>query len=426
MKNNVTTRIIKAIFFGIGGAAISKAILMIFNLIIARLVDETSYGVFSIINNTVQTFTVFAGAGLGVSASRTIALYREKNEELTGIIIKTLIVFTCILSLFVSMIMFIYSKKISLILSSNVDISNYLRLTSLTIFCTSVVLILQSVLQGFEEFKKIAFVQVIINSFNLIIGFFCTYYFRILGAVTSLLVLQLLLLLAYWFIIKRIIKKKHIKLKFKITKEVKSCIINVAIPAFLSSIFVIPIIWFTNFKFTNLNGYEEFAAFSVCLQWFTILNYLPQQLGQVKPIYTQLYSNGDFNRLKQIILKMMRFSILFSLLIALILMFFSGLILSTYGKFYVEYRLPFVIMLIASVFYAIQSQYGNFFHAIGKIWASLFLNIIWAISFVICFFIFYKKGVLGYSIAYLISYFIYGIISTVYFIKIINRKKELK
>ena len=82
--------------------------------------------------------------------------------------------------------------------------------------------------------------------------------------------------------------------------------------------------------FTKQNGYEEFAAFSVCLQWFTILNYLPQQLGQVKPIYTQLYDDKKIKELKKVVNKMMLFSIGFAIIVAVILMFGSSIILSIY------------------------------------------------------------------------------------------------
>lgn len=425
MQGKTGKRIFMAIFFGVGGTIVSKALLMLFNVIAARLLSETKYGIYSIINNTVQTFTVFAGAGIGVTLTRYVALYRDKNKALAGIIIKTLLLFNIILSLIVAVCMFIFSVPLSHILSENLDISLYLKITSLTIFFTSFALILQSILQGFEEFKKIACYQVLSNFLMVIFGIVLTFFWGITGTVVTLMILQILMSIFFGIIIKKRVKNDEIVLKFELNDKVKEAIKIVAIPAFLASIFVVPILWITNFQFTKFNGYEEFAAFSVCLQWFTILNYLPQQLGQVKPIYTQMYDNGEIEKLKQVVKKMMKFSICFVSIVAICLVVASPILLSAYGSFYTNYKLPFIIMIISSIFFAIQSQYGSIFQAIGKIWMCLCLNVLWSVVFIFCFIFLFRLGAIGYTLSYLISYAFYSIISLICFYKIVL-KKEVK
>lgn len=423
-KSNITNRFINAILFGVCGAAISKGLLMLFNIIISRMLGETQYGIYSIINNTVQTFTVFSGAGIGVTLTRYVALYREKDKKLAGIVINTLLVFNIVLSLVVSILIFIFSSSISSLISDSMDISIYIKITSFTIFFTSIMSILQSILQGFEEYRKIAIAQIASSVIILLVGIFITKFYKVPGTIVSLLLLNLVMAIFFGILISNILKKKDIILKFKINATVKEAINKVAIPAFLATIFVVPLLWVTNFIFTNKNGYEEFAAFSVCLQWFTILNYLPQQLGQVKPIYTQLYDEGRIIELKKTVKRMIMFSTSFAIIVSFILMIGSAFILKIYGKFYVSYVLSFVIMLISSIFYSIQSQYSSILQAIGKIWMCLGLNIIWSICFIISFSMLYVYGTLGYTLVYLISYFIYSIISVISFNTII--KKSLK
>lgn len=423
-ESNIAKRFINAILFGIGGAAISKGLLMLFNIVVSRMLGETQYGVYSIINNTVQTFTVFAGAGIGVTLTRYVALYRDKDKTMIGIVLNTLLVFNTILSLVVAIIVFIFSNSISNLISGEINISIYIRITSGTIFFTSIMLILQSILQGFEEYKKIAAAQIISNVVMLLIGVIITKFYKITGTIISLLLLNLVMTIFFAILIINIIKKKNIVLKFEINDTVKEAIKKVAIPAFLASVFVVPLLWITNFIFTNKNGYEEFAAFSVCLQWFTILNYLPQQLGQVKPIYTQLYSECRLKELKKCVNKMMKFSISFAVIISIILMIISTIILKAYGEFYISYTMPFIIMLVASIFYAVQSQYGSILQAIGEIWVCFTLNMIWAVVFILCFLLLNNRGALGYALTYLISYFIYSVISYIYFNNIVLKKDK--
>lgn len=330
VNSEIRKRFFYAILFGIGGAVVSKAFLMIFNMIVSRLLGETQYGIYSLINNTVQTFTVFAGAGIGVTLTRYVALYRDKDKEMAGIVIKTLTIFNIVLSVIIGVLVFVFAKDISNLINENVDITMYIKITSGTIFFTSVASILQSTLQGFEEYKKISIAQMISNVVMILVGVFTTKIYGVAGSIISLMILQIVTSIFFIVSIKNIMTKKNIKLKFEINETIREAIKKVAIPAFGASIFVVPLLWVTNSMFTKQNGYEEFAAFSVCLQWFTILNYLPQQLGQVKPIYTQLYDDKKIKELKKVVNKMMLFSIGFAIIVAVILMFGSSIILSIY------------------------------------------------------------------------------------------------
>lgn len=425
-RNKVYSRIIKALVFGAGGAIISKGILMIFNIIIARITTSSQYGIYSIINNTVQTFTIFAGAGLGATLSRYVALYREKNKQMAGIMIKTLVIFNLITSIIVAILIYIFSGKLSNLISQSVNISNYLKLTSIIILFTSLSLVFQNILQGFEKYNKIALYQLISNIIMLITGTILTIKLKTTGAVLSLLILNVATCIFFYVMTKRTLNESQIKLSFEINDAVKKSIKNVALPAFLASIFVVPIIWITNSMFTKVNGYSEFAAFSVCLQWFTILNYIPQQFGQVKPIYTQLYDNKNIQEFKKVTKKMIIFSMLFSFLAAIILVIVSTFILKTYGNYYLNYKVAFIIMLITSVIYSIQSQFGSIFYAIGKIWMSFILNVLWAIIFVFSFLLLNSKGVTGYALTYFISYFIYSIFSIICFCKVVKERSVNK
>lgn len=427
VKNEeLLSRVIKAIGFGAGGAVISKGLLMLFNIVVARILSEQEYGAYSLINNTVQTFIVFAGAGIGVTLTRYAALYRRKNKKIAGTIIGTLLLINTIISFIISIIVFIFSDKIAVLLNSDINITNLLRITSATIFFTSVVSILQGLLQGFEEYKRNAIIQIVSNVFNLLIGTIVAKLFGIVGAVTALLILQIIMFVIMQLNLHIILKNNKIKLKYKIIEEVKEAIIKITIPSFLASIFVIPLMWFTNFFFSSKIGLEEFAAFSVCVQWFNIINYIPQQFGQLKPIYTQLYDDNNFKELKKYLNKIIILTVSFSVLCTLLFILARTVILSSYGEFYTNFRLPFSIMMFTTILFAIQSQYGSVFQAIGKSWICFALNCIWAISYIILFFTLYNKGIIGYAYTYFVSYAIYAIISSiVFYITLKNREKEV-
>lgn len=410
-KNDNVIRIVRALFFGITGAAGAKILLMIINILIARLISNQDYGVYSLLNNTVQTFVLFAGAGIGITLTRYTAIYQNKDKNKAGYMIKTLSVVNIVLSAIVSITILVFSDYISQLLSKEINISIYIKIISITIFFSSLALLWQSVLQGFEEFKRVAKIQITCHIMALIISVIITMLWKLNGAVISMLLLQLLLFIFSINTTKRICKDKKIELKTRFDGEIKYAIKNVSIPAFLSSIFVNPVIWITNFLFIKKFGYEEFAGFSICLQWMYIVNYIPQQLNQVKPIYTQLYDSGQVNTMKKTVNKLTIFSILLVIIVVSILSILKDFILRLYGEFYLAFGSTFITLLITNIFIVIQSQNFSVFQAIGEFWKCLILNGIWAGAFLIAFILLYGKGSLGYATAYLISYIIYSIIS---------------
>ena len=423
-QNVLIKRMLKVLIYGIGGAVFAKGITLLINILIARIINEQEYGIYSLINNTVQTFTLFAGAGIGVTLTRDIALYRNKDKKLAGILIKTLAVFNIVLSAIIALLVFIFSEQISGVLSDEVNIAFYLRITAFSVFFTSVSLVWQSVLQGFEKFKNIAVIQVINNIVILILSIILTKLFSITGAIVSLLLLQVFNFIAMYMISKKHINKADITLKLEFNNVVKESIFKHAIPAFLSGVFVLPVLWFTNITYTQAHGYESFALFSVCLQWLTIINYIPQQLGQAKPIYTQLYAEKKYNDFKKIITRMIGISIIFSVLAVLVLSLGNRIILNAYGQTYTNAKIPFIIMIVTSVFMTVQSQFGVIYQAIGKFWTCFALNALWGVLFIALFFALLQFGIIGYALTYLISYIVYASISYIVYIYIIKKGEE--
>lgn len=425
LQSDLIKRILKAITFGIGGMAIAKGILLLINMVVARLLDKQNYGAYSLINNTVQTFLLFASAGLGITLTRYVALYRDKNKDLVGILIKSLLIINIILSAIISIFIFVFSSNLSEILNIDFDISIYLKITAFVIFFASLALIWQSMLQGFEKFKSLAISQIFSHIFTLIITFIITKFFGLMGAIISLLILQIMSFITMFIAGKKIIQDSEIKLRCQFMHpEVKKAIRNFTIPAFLSSVFIMPLTWYTNVTFTRECGYEQYAAFSICIQWLTIINYLPQQLGQVKPIYTQLYDEGKIEEFKKVVYKMIQFSALFSIVISIILGILNQFILEIYGNEYKGAGIAFIIIMVTSIFMTVQTQFGAVYQAIGKVWLSFSLNAIWAIVFLLLFYTFLQYSIMGYALTYLTSYMVYGIISYIVFYRKIIRERR--
>ena len=85
--SEIGLRLARGIFWSIGGATISRALMLLAMMLVARFLGKTEYGELGMIQSTVGMFGVFAGFGLGMTATKHVAEYRRKDPERAGRII---------------------------------------------------------------------------------------------------------------------------------------------------------------------------------------------------------------------------------------------------------------------------------------------------------------------------------------------------
>jgi len=414
-------RVSKAIIFGVGGAVSSRVLMMLTTVVVARVLSKDLYGKYSLINSTVQLFVLFAGMGIGATLNRYTALYYKSDKKKVGQIITTLYIFTILLSLALSVTLFIISKSISLWTTNNIELTGYFRLTAGTVFFTAISSIEQSILQGMEKYKTNAKIQIITCMISLIFSSIFVFLLNLKGSIIALLLTQILNFVLLRKAVKKELEINNIQLEICFNNEIKDAILHFTIPSFISSIFVLPVTWLNNMLLVKYSGFSEMAIFSIALQWFTILTYIPNQLGQVRPIYTDYYARNKKSELKNIIYKLTGYSTGLVVIISLGILIFGRYILLMYGSSYVNNYLIFAIMILTSVIVASQSQVGALIQASGKMWLGFFLNIIWAFILYISFYFMRDLGSLGYAIAYSISYAVHTINSFIVLFVILRR-----
>lgn len=424
LSNPIASRVVNAVVFGVGGAVFSRALTMLSQIIIARMLGKNEYGQFSLINNTVHMFVLFAGMGLGATLLRYTAIYYREQKEKAGKFITTLTIMCSFLAFFTSLLVFVLAKPLSFWLTGDNTLTILLQITSVTIFLCALAEIGKSTLQGMEKYRLIARIQIIVGFVGLPILFLMSKSFNIKTAIIWFLFVQLLNFILIIMVLLKEIFEQKIKFRIKADKEILEAISSFTLPAFLSSFFVIPVMWYANTLLARHAGFAEVAIFAVAVQWLNILTYLPSQLGQVRPIYTDLHVRHKFQELKNLIFSMTKASLTLVIPAAILLITFSKYLLLLYGTAYVDGQTVFIIMMIAALFIALQSQIGAVLQAIGRMWHGFMLNVIWAINLIVIFLLLLDYGALGFSIAYMISYAIHAILSIVILAKIFKMEQE--
>lgn len=411
-------RIWDAIIYGVGGAVGSRFLILLSGILVSNIVGKTSYGEFSHVNSTVTLFVTFSGLGISSTLTRFIAINKEDKMKI-GKIIGSFGTIVSFFSIIMSLIMFLLAEQISFLTTENGDLSFYYQIGSLAMLFASLSSVQQSALLGFEQYKKSAIIELFRCFIYVIAAYFLSKSHGVTGAILALMlgfILKFILMLLVNVIYNY---KNHIKLGFIFDKEIRHILFTFTIPAFISALFVIPINWISNSLLVRNTSFDELAIFSVAQQWMTIITYIPSQLGQMRPIYADLYSRKQYKTLFKTVKKFTFISVLLVFGVSGLALIFAKPLLGLYGENYSEGVLAFRIMMIVAFVIVTQAQLGTVFETINKMWTGFTLNLVWSIILLGSFSYFVMYGSLGYALAYLIAYTCHVIVSYIilYFIR---------
>jgi O-antigen/teichoic acid export membrane protein len=74
-------RLASGVFWSTAGAVISRGLMLAAWVLVARMLGKTGYGELGMIQSTVGMFGVFAGFGLGLTATKHVAEFRRSNPD---------------------------------------------------------------------------------------------------------------------------------------------------------------------------------------------------------------------------------------------------------------------------------------------------------------------------------------------------------
>lgn len=348
-------RILSAIFYSLFGTAGAKVLQLICQILISRTIGQDAYGQFSMINSTVSLFVLFAGAGVEATLTRYISLYRNQSNKI-GKIGGTIIIGVIMFAFLVSMFLFIFSNTVSMWSCGEKVLGNYFKITAATVLFTVIAAVFRSFLIGLENYKNVAFLELFSTIIYVLTSTLLTRTFGIIGAIASLGVLHLIRLICFGRKVFLYCRENKILLHLCYDREIIDVLLKFTLPAFVASIFVIPVNWFVNSLITKSFGFSEMAIYSVAMQWKTFIIYIPTQMNQLRPIYADLYGKRETKKLNKLLFKSSVGS--FGIVLPFVLMgiFFRHVILSFYGAHYVNGRAVFSIIMLTMIPYSLQMQ----------------------------------------------------------------------
>ena len=400
----IGSRLTRGVFWSMAGSVISRGLMLCATVLVARMLGKTVYGELGMIQSTVGMFGVFAGFGLGLTAIKHVAEFRQSDPERAGRIIGLSGLFAMGTGGLMALGLFIFAPWLAEHTINAPHLSGVLRIGALILFINALNGAQTGALAGFEAFKTIAHVNLFVGLISFPILVAGAYFGGLTGAVWALAINLCFNWLLNHLALRKEARRYSVPFSFRNCGRELPVLWSFALPATLSGIMVGPIQWACNAMLVNQHeGYGEMGIFNAALVFQSFLLFVNGMLSA--PLLSMLSNVGSAknNRLETA-------NILSSwcvgLFPAIVLLCFPEIVDMLFGEQFQSHslRVTFAIVMFYTCILTYRAGLLRVLQSKGLLWLGLCNNVFWAVVLLPTAYLFVKYGAVGLASSFAIAY----------------------
>ena len=361
----IASKLVKDSFWAIFGNIIGKGLALAAGIIVARFLGKEIFGEYGIIRNTLLSIAIFSTFGLGYTATKYVAEYKNSKPEYLHLILRYSRNITLAVSGVMATGLFITADYVADNILEAPHLTIPLRLVSVWIVFNAVTTMQIGVLAGFSEFKGMARINTIIGLFTFIASVILTYFYQLNGALTALLLTQIL----NWYLNYRLVEKNLLtgnKIEVKDRLLLKE-MLNFSLPVALQEILYPITSWLTSLILIRLSSYGELGLYAAAMQWNAFILFVPGILRNV--ILAHLAESSKKELQHDRIMKLtLLLSFIMTFIPFLLVFTFSNFITSFYGISFTGLKAVINIAVFTTIFTSLSNVYTQAYLSKGMNW----------------------------------------------------------
>jgi O-antigen/teichoic acid export membrane protein len=417
-SGSLSSRFARGAFWSLIGMMISQALALGASIVTARLLGKVGLGELGMINSTVGLFGTFAGLGLGLTATKYVAQFRQHEPERASKILGLSQLTALVSGGSITLVLFIFAPTLAAQTLNAPHLGNILRLGCGLLFVNALNGAQTGALAGFEAFRAIARVNLLQGLLNFPVMIAGTWLFGLPGAVGGMVIAAA----GGWRLNRLALhgecKQAGIPLVYRGSTSEWPVLWKFSVPAVLSGALVGPAVWLANTILVNQpGGYGELGLLNAANNWRTLLLFLPGVFGQVAlPIMSSVmgtpHQTQDFHKTIDLT-QSLALAVVFP--VGALLMFASDWVMRLYGSAFTEGSAILIGTVCSAMIGCIEVILGTIIRSQGRMWLVFLISVIWGlglIGFVIVFAQSWGAKSIAFGMAF--SHFLITVFSLLY------------
>jgi len=408
INSPLRVRLVRGALWSVIDTGFTRGSALIISIVVARTIGREHFGQFGVVQGTVGLFGVFAGLGMGVTATKYVAELRTSEPLRTGRILGLSMLLAVVSSCVICAVLVATAPWLARTTLASAEVGSLLRVGSgLLLFCVLNGAVCGA-LYGFEAFKSVAIVDVVAGIVGCGVVIAGVLIDGVRGAILGLVVGDAMQFLGYSFFLRRELRNHGLSIIYKRCFTEWPVLARFSLPALLAGAMTGPVNWVCSAIVVNQHdGYAQMGLFNAANQWRGAIMLLPLTLSTpFLPVLSSLFGK-ERGKYSKVLLTGIAVNASLALIAAAGVILFSHVIMASYGKEFAS-GTPVLIYLVLSA--AITSSVWSVGQAItssGRMWWGFGINIVWAIALITSLWVFRYQGAYGYALASLFAYSIH-------------------
>jgi len=363
-KEDVNVRVVKGTGFLFLGAIIGYLTSFFYRIILARGLDPSSYGIFSLVVTLIGIFTTIFSLGISEALTKFIS-ENTTDKTRTNRIFSTGAIIIFVTALTAALLMFLLSDFFATTVFNSPLATTPFRIGALALFFTLANKLYSGVLKGYQRMGLVSISNLTEKVSKLAFTLLFFYLnFELFGAVWAYTISFFCMSTFLYFAYKHTTKLKMAKFNPETSKRLLRFGVPLLISLVASSIFG----WTDTFFIGVFRTSADVGQYNAALPVVGILAMVAIALGTAMfPAISQINAKKDKEKIASIMNRSLKYAIYFILPAATgAILLAENLIILLFTTEYARSILPFKLLGIVAVFISLIAILRNFMAGMGK------------------------------------------------------------
>lgn len=410
-QSNLVRRFLRGAGWSLAGSVLTQVVTLVTMLFLVRLLGKENYGKFVLVQTTLNMIGIFAGFGIGATATRYVAAFKRTEPQRLGCILALNEWVVLCFGLLGTLLLVVLAPPLSTHVLNTPALSSPLAIAAGAALFSALDGYQKSILIGFEDLRAFALGSVLGVTAGAPVLLYLVSQHELQGAALGLVFMATIQAAISRYQVVRSLRRSQIHLDYRNAYTEWRIIRDFSLPALVGGIVVVPAHWACQAMLANTpNGYAHIALLGIAMQWFNAIMFLPAVAGRVVlPMLTEAVVAGSYTASRRVLTLATFANLGMALPMAIGISILSPWIIALYGQEFNEGVFVLTVAVFSAAIAAMVSALGHMLAARTRMWLGMLMNFGWALAYVGASLVLLQYGARGVISAMCIAYVFHAV-----------------
>ncbi len=396
-------RLVAATLWAIVSEVLSRGLLFVGMISVARELSVHAYGEFGLVRSTITVFATVGGFGLGLTANRYVAEHRHTDRHFAGRVAGASVLLAVCAGAVVGGIVVAGAPVIATSWLQAPETAPSLRLAGLLLALTAVAGAQLGILQGLEAYRQLAFGSLVQGCVAVVALFIGAREFGLRGALLGLIAYAAISVVVQHLQLARALRAAGLRIEWRQLGETLPIFWAFSLPVMLAGVSIAPLKWIAELLLARRMGFADLGAFTAAM---TVTTMLTAVVSTLNPPLLSLAAANASSGSRRVEYASYYASWYATIMLLTPLLLFPRVVSFIFGAQFntPEFHRTIVLM---GLYVALLMYYQGVARQLavrGTMWFSLGTNLVEGAALLLAFALLSSYGAVGLAAAYVLSY----------------------